>query len=227
MFSDTNANKHNPQTQIDLPAFLISLYPVTNEQFAEFIHQSGQLASSDLLWEGNRPPRDRLRHPVAGVTWLEALAYCEWLCEQTERSYTLPSEAQWEKAARGGDGRLFPWGNEWQPDRCNTNMEIITAVDAFPPQSAYGCYDMAGNVREWTSTLWGNSPQEPDALYAYPWTADGRRDNLTAPPTTRRIFRGGRGQAPNAYRCSARGHYAPGRSGPRQQRHGFRVVLTA
>ena len=214
-----------PLSAVDLPAYQIALYPVTNEQFAEFVQQTGRLVSSDLRWEGNRPPRERLRHPVTGVSWLEALAYCEWLSELTERPYTLPNEAQWEKAARGVDGRFYPWGNEWEDHRCNTDLEIETAVDAFPPQSPYGCYDMVGNGREWTTTLWGDSPREPDALYRYPWIADGRRDNLAAPPTTRRIFRGDRGEELTAYRCSARGHYAPNRSGPRQQRHGFRVVL--
>jgi iron(II)-dependent oxidoreductase len=226
LMGDDDVSLTAPQSTIDLPAYLISLFPITNEQFAEFIHQTGSVASSTLLWDGNRPPRDRLRHPVGGVTWLEALAYCDWLRETTDKPYTLPNEAQWEKAARGADGRLFPWGNEWQADHCNTDFGVITAVDAFPPQSAYGCYDMVGNVREWTSTLWGDSPHEPDVLYSYPWAADGRRDNLRAPSSTRRIFRGGQGAGPDAYRCSTRGHYAPSRSGPRQQRHGFRVVLT-
>lgn len=216
-----------PQTVVDLPAYAIGLYPVTNEQFAEFIRQTGRLASSDLLWQGNRPPTDTLNHPVTGVTWQEAVAYCDWLRHLTERPYALPSEAQWEKAARGVDGGLFPWGDAWENGRCNTDLTTVTAVDALPPQSPYGCFDMVGNAREWTTTLWGAAPREPDALYRYPWVADSRRDNLNAPITTRRIFRGGRGDNPAAYRCSARGHYAPNRSGPRQQRHGFRVILAS
>jgi formylglycine-generating enzyme required for sulfatase activity len=214
-----------PQTAVELSTYAIGLYPITNEQFAEFILQTGRLASSDLLWAGNRPPRDRLHHPVIGITWLEALAYCQWLADLTERPYTLPNEAQWEKAARGVDGRLYPWGNEWEDGRCNADLEAITVVDAFPPQSPYGCYDMVGNGREWTTTLWGDNPREPDALYQYPWQADGRRDSLNAPTTTRRIFRGGRGDELTAYRCSRRGTLLPDQSGPRRNRHGFRVVL--
>jgi formylglycine-generating enzyme required for sulfatase activity len=213
-----------PQTQVDLSAYRISLYPITNEQFAQFIRQTNRVASSEMLWEGNRPPHDRLRHPVMGVTWQEAVAFCQWLTDLTERPYILPSEAQWEKAARGVDGRLYPWGNEWDPACCNSDWEEITAVDAFPPQSDFGCYDMVGNAREWTTTLWGDAPREPADYYRYPWTEDGR-DNLDAPLTTRRIYRGGRGDGPTAYRCSRRNAYLPTRAGPRQQRHGFRVVL--
>jgi formylglycine-generating enzyme required for sulfatase activity len=214
----------SPQSQIDLPAYRISLYPITNEQFAQFIGQTNRAAGSELLWEGNRPPPDRLRYPVTGVTWQEALAFCQWLAELTERPYTLPNEAQWEKAARGVDGRLYPWGNEWDPARCNSDLDEVTAVDAFPPQSPYDCYDMVGNAREWTTTLWGDNPRQPADRYRYPWAEDGR-DDLNAPLTTRRIYRGGRGDGPTAYRCSRRNAYLPTRAGPRQQRHGFRVVL--
>jgi formylglycine-generating enzyme required for sulfatase activity len=226
LMGDNDMSHAAPQTAVDLPTYAIGLYPVTNEQFAEFVQQSGRLASSDLLWEGNRPPRDQLRHPVTGVTWQEALAYCQWLAELTERPYSLPNEAQWEKAARGVDGRLYPWGNEWEDGRCNDDLAVVTAVDAFPPQSPYGCYDMVGNGREWTTTLWGDNPREPESLYRYPWVGDGRRDSLNAPSTTRRIFRGGRGDDFSAYRCSRRGALLPDQSGPRRNRHGFRVVLT-
>jgi gamma-glutamyl hercynylcysteine S-oxide synthase len=214
-----------PQCVVDLPAYHIGLYPVTNEQFAEFIRQTGRLVDTNALWRGNKPPDNKLSHPVTGVTWREALAYCDWLSDLTERLYSLPSEAQWEKAARGSDGRLYPWGNEWAPDRCNTDFNFETAVDAFPPQSPYGCFDMVGNAREWTSTLWGDDSRQPDDLYRYPWTADGRRDSLSASPIIRRIFRGGRRKELAAYRCSVRGHYAPNRSASGQQGHGFRVVI--
>jgi formylglycine-generating enzyme required for sulfatase activity len=214
-----------PRHTVELPDYGIGRYPVTNEQFAEFIRQTNRIASRDLLWEGNQPPRDKLGHPVTGVTWLEARAYCDWLAALTERPYSLPSEAEWEKAARGTDGRLFPWGNEWADGRCHTDLESVAAVDAYPAQSSYDCYDMVGNTREWTTTLWGDAPREPDELYKYPWAADGRRDNLHAPATTRRVFRGGRGEGAAAYYCSKRGALLPDQSGPRRNRLGFRVVL--
>lgn len=213
-----------PEHVVNLPAYRIGLFPITNDQFAQFIYQTKQAASPDLLWDGNQPSREQRRYPVVGVTWEEAIAYCAWLSQLTERPYTLPNEAQWEKAARGTDGRLYPWGNTWEPTLCNNNLNEYTAVDAFPPQSPYGCYDMVGNGREWTTTLWGSDSREPDPRYRYPWADDGRNDP-TAPLTTRRIFRGGRGDEPTAYQCSRRGAYLPTRCGPRQQRHGFRIVL--
>ncbi|MEI2610482.1 MAG: SUMF1/EgtB/PvdO family nonheme iron enzyme [Candidatus Promineifilaceae bacterium] len=213
-----------PQSRVYLPAYRISRYPITNEQFYHFIHTAGRVASKELLWNGNQPPLDQLRPPVIGVTWQEALAYCQWLSNQTGKQYELPGEAHWEKAARGEDGRLYPWGNSWDTDLCNNNLDVITAVDVFPAQSPYGCYDMVGNAREWTTTLWGDSPSKPNERYGYPWANDGR-DNLSAPLTIRRIYRGGRGDSPTVYRCSTRGAYLPQRVGPRQQRHGFRVIL--
>ena len=223
MGSDTNEAKEAPQHTLELLAYRLGIYPVTNAEFAHFIWQTGRVAAKELLWEGNQPPPDQLHHPVMGVTWLEALAYCQWLSQETERHYSLPNEAQWEKAARGTDGRLYPWGNEWQPDRCNDDPNLVTAVNTYPPQTPYGCCDMVGNVREWTTTLWGDAAREPDGRYRNPWQAD-IRDNLQAPNTTRRIFRGGRGNSPIDYRCSKRGSYLPDRSGPRANRHGFRVM---
>jgi formylglycine-generating enzyme required for sulfatase activity len=214
----------DPEHVVGLPAYRLGVYPITNEQFAQFVRQTKRVASPDWLWDGNQPARGELKHPVMGVTWQEALAYCGWLSEVTERPYALPSEAQWEKGARGTDGRLYPWGNVWEPARCNDQLGMVTAVDAFPPQSPYGCGDMVGNAREWTTTLWGTAPREPAELYRYPWREDGR-DDVTAPPTTRRVFRGGQGDAPTAYQCHMRGAFLPTKGGPRPQRHGFRVVL--
>lgn len=215
-----------PQHTVELPAFHIGRYPVTNEQFAHFLRKTNRVAASELLWDGNRSPEGKDQHPVTGVTWYDALAYCQWLSEQTGRPYTLPSEAQWEKAARGADGARFPWGDGWDAERCNADPEAIVAVDARPAQIRWGdeeVYDLVGNAREWTATLWGASPRAPDDDYRYPWADDGR-DDLSAPRTTRRVFRGGRGEGPATYRCSARGSYLPERPGPRRNRHGFRVA---
>lgn len=224
MGSDVHDQAEAPQHVVELAAFRLGVYPLTNEEFAHFIWTTGRVAAKELLWDGNQPPDERLRHPVMGVTWVEALAYCQWLSQETGRAYSLPSEAQWEKAARGTDGRLYPWGDNWELKRCNTDPDSITAVDAFPAQSPFGCFDLVGNLREWTTTLWGDSPQQQASRYTNPWNADSR-DALDAPATTRRIFRGGRGSDPTDYRCSKRGSYLPDRPGPRHNRHGFRVVL--
>jgi formylglycine-generating enzyme required for sulfatase activity len=212
-----------PQHEVNLPAYWIAKYPVTNEQYAEFVRKTGRIVPPAAGWEGQNPPADRPNHPVSGVTWYDALAYCEWLSEQTSRHYKLPSEAQWEKAARGTDGRIYPWGDEWDPGRCNHGGKSVTAVDAYPEgESPYGCRDMIGNVREWTSTLWGDVLPSP--TFCYPW-ADDRREDLTASKYVLRVYRGGSADRGERPRCSARGAYFPDKSGPPRKRHGFRVVL--
>jgi formylglycine-generating enzyme required for sulfatase activity len=215
-----------PQHEVNLPAYRIGQYPVTNEQYAEFIRQTRRLVAPETGWEGLTPPADQLKYPVMGVTWHEALAYCDWLSQQTSRLYALPSEAEWEKAARGTDGRLYPWGNDWEAGRCNHGGDQTTPVDAYPPQSESGCYDMVGNVREWTSSLWGEKRLEPDSHFRYPWVNDRRRDDLTAPNHIYRVYRGGAfSDRITQLRCSARNGYAPDKPGPPYKRHGFRVVL--
>ena len=224
MGSDRDGPAEAPCHVVDLPAFAIGVYPVTNEQFARFIRDTRRVAGPALLWDGNRPPTDRLNHPVTGVTWHEASDYCLWLTQATGRPYALPTEAQWEKAARGTNGRVFPWGDEWQANRCHATPGDTAPVDAFPAQSIYGCHDMVGNAREWTLSAWGRDPRAPDRLSAYPWRDDGRNDP-DQPATTRRVFRGGRAADPSGYRCSARGGFLPDKPGPTGNRHGFRVVL--
>ncbi len=208
--------------------YRIGKYPVTNEQYAEFLRQTRRLVAPEAGWEGQTPPADKLNHPVAGVTWYDALAYCQWLSEQTGRQYSLPSEAQWEKAARGTDGRIHSWGDEWDASRCNHGSDQTTPVDAYPRgASPYGCYDMVGNVREWTSTLWGEKLRELDPKFYYPWDNDHRhREDLTASRHILRVYRGG-GAADKVeqLRCSARNAYFPDKPGPPRKRHGFRVVL--
>ena len=223
MGSDNANPEEAPLHRVELETYAICRYPITNEQFARFVWDTGRVADKALRWQGNEPPEDKLNHPVSGVTWYEALAYCEWLEAQSGRTYRLPNEAQWEKAARGEDGRRYPWGNEWQEGRCNTGDDF-TAVDAFAAQNAYGCYDMAGNAREWTLTAWGKQMSAPDRAFAYPWQAD-RRNDPDLPSTIWRIYRGGRFSEPAGYRCSARGAYLPDKRGPKSNRHGFRVVL--
>lgn len=222
MGEDTNPLA-TPQHPVTLPDFRMGIYPVTNAQYAEFIWDTKHTVGKELLWDGNQPPEGRLNHPVAGVTWYDAYDYCQWLSKQTGRSYTLPSEAQWEKGARGEDGRIYPWGNAWLPDRCNINLNELTTVDAFPAQSPYGCFDMVGNTREWTSTLWGTSSSKPDKRYRYPWSENGRNDPK-APPTVYRVFRGGRWRTASDHNCSLRRSYPPTDCGPKRNRHGFRIA---
>jgi formylglycine-generating enzyme required for sulfatase activity len=214
-----------PQHEVDLPAYRIGKYPVTNAQYAEFVHQTGHTITPEAGWRGQSPPADKLDHPVAGITWYDALAYCEWLSQQTKRTYGLPSEAQWEKAARGEDGRAYPWGDDWDPERCSYGHSQTTPVDAYPEGSSpYGCYDMVGNVGEWTRSLWGKTLRRPNPEFRYPW-ADDQREDVEASPYMLRVYRGGSARAnPRSLRCSARGRHFPDKVSPRT-RFGFRVVL--
>jgi formylglycine-generating enzyme required for sulfatase activity len=213
-----------PAHDVILPAYRIGKYPVTNRQYAEFISQMRQPVNPEAGWLGQSPSPDQLDHPVTGVTWYQAMQYCAWLSEKTGRHYTLPNEAEWEKAARGQQGTRYPWGNDWQEGCCNAQTSRITAVDAFPAQGPYGCFDLLGNAREWTLSLWGERRSEPDPAYCYPWADDGRSDPQ-ANTLVRRIFRGGAAEDPSEMTCTYRNAFAPDKSGPPGRRHGFRVVM--
>jgi formylglycine-generating enzyme required for sulfatase activity len=153
------------QHEVTLPGYWIGRYPVMVAQFRAFVEASGYEPTNRDSLEG---PGD---HPVVRVTWDDALAFCGWLSERSGALVTLPSEAEWEKGARGTDGRIYPWGDEWDPDRCNSKeggKGHTTRVGAYPDgASPYGLLDMAGNVWEWTRSLARDYPYNP---------ADGRED---------------------------------------------------
>jgi formylglycine-generating enzyme required for sulfatase activity len=214
-----------PQHEVTLPSFRIGKYPVTNIQYEYFISEKKVEVPRQLGWEGQRAPKGREQYPVTGVTWYEALAYCQWLSQQTKRPYTLPNEAQWEKACRAGEHCLYPWGNDFVPGRCNQGGESLAPVDHFPPQNEFGFYDLVGNIRQWTCTTWeqGDAPQPSP----YPWKEDGRND-LNANSETPRVLRGCSMKDPSLlHRCSARKGDLPERRGYTGARYGFRVLMRA
>jgi len=133
-----------PQHEVNLKAYRIDKYLVTNAQYARFIAATGHRAPSD--WKNGKIQQGVLMYPVTLVNWYDASAYAKWAGKR------LPTEPEWEKAARGTDGRRWPWGNEMDPSRLNTyynvgSANIVTAyVNGVSP---YGVYDMAGNVDEW------------------------------------------------------------------------------
>ncbi|HEY4689162.1 MAG TPA: bifunctional serine/threonine-protein kinase/formylglycine-generating enzyme family protein [Anaerolineae bacterium] len=143
-----------PQRTVELSEYWIGRCPVSNAEYAAFVQATGR--RSPEHWLGGRPPDDKENHPVVNVSWWDAAAYCRWLAEITGKPYRLPTEAQWEKAARGADGRIYPWGNRWDSRKCNAQEGGVgetTPVGAYGPagDSPYGCADMAGNVMEWVT----------------------------------------------------------------------------
>jgi formylglycine-generating enzyme required for sulfatase activity len=213
------------QTEITLRAYRIGKYPVTNAQYQEFVNQTKTLVAPALGWDGQRVPDGKENHPVAGVTFFEALAYCRWLSEKTGRSYSVPNEAQWEKACRGGGKSLYPWGDEFDDRRCNHGRADVAPVDQYPAQNEIGCFDLVGNVLQWTCTLWGKKRFPPDLRYAYPWKDDGR-NLLEANSEIRRVVRGSAmSYDVLSHRCSARSGQIPEDRGLAGARHGFRVVM--
>jgi formylglycine-generating enzyme required for sulfatase activity len=214
-----------PQHEVNLPAYRIGKYPVTNAQYEEFVRQTGRLVTPAMGWDGQRVPVELDKHPVVGVTFYDALAYCQWLSKKTGRKYSLPHEAQWEKACRGGNNFLYPWGHELDPSRSNQGCASVAAVDAYPAQNEFGLYDLVGNTRQWTATLWGEKRTQPDAKYAYPWK-DDQRNNIDANSQIRRVVRGSSMKDTNSnLRCSYRSGVIPEDPGLPGIRHGFRVVL--
>ncbi|MBI1802202.1 MAG: formylglycine-generating enzyme family protein [Chloroflexi bacterium] len=240
MGSDTSPwDDEEPQHRVNLPAYRIGKYPVTNAQYRRFVADDGYMRKWRGVWtnagwrwreenQSEKPaywdnPRWNLdNHPVVGVSWYEAIAYCNWLSKTTGRKFHLPREAEWEKAARGTDGRDYPWGDEFDKAKCNTNESGIgttTPVGIYADgASPCGALDMAGNVWEWCSSRWGQDFPKPD--FTYPYRADDGREDLQS--TDRRIVRGGSWDAPQGVaRCAFRLRNHPVN---RNSGSGFRVA---
>jgi formylglycine-generating enzyme required for sulfatase activity len=230
--------EESPQHMLTLAAFEIAQVPVTNALYMPFVAATG--AHPPISWRGATPPEHLADHPVVDVSWADANTFCEWLSRelatanhqpattdqelessvvgrQSSVVFRLPSEAEWERAARGTDGRTFPWGNIWDASRANTRdggRGGTSPIGAYAGgASPAGCLDMAGNVWQWTASL--------DALYPY-LPGDGREDP-GAPG--RRILRGGCYANPYGYaRCACRFRLAPM---VRNEFLGFRLARNA
>jgi formylglycine-generating enzyme required for sulfatase activity len=141
-----------PRHQVYLPEFWIARTPVTQGQYQAYVDAT-RVGAPDL-WEGSKPLPGMEEYPVVSVSWEDARRYCAWMTETMGRVHQLPTEAEWEKAARGTDGRAYPWGDEWDLTRCNTSesgLEAMAPVGGYPQgASPYGVLGMAGNVWEWT-----------------------------------------------------------------------------
>ena len=163
-----------PRYQAESEAFCIARLLVTQGQYADFVARTRRAPPSisradytrqgflvhpysewiPYLWARGRPPHDKLDHPVVLVSAPDAAAYCRW----RHPAGRLPSEAEWEKAARGTDGRVFPWGDSWEPDRLNSaarGPHGTTPVGRYAAGAGpFGVLDAVGNVFQWTSTRW-------------------------------------------------------------------------
>ncbi len=227
-----------------LPMYRIGKYPVTNAQYRRFVEAGGYTEKWCACWteEGwawrrandidqpgywNDPQWNLDNHPVVGVSWYEAVAYCNWLTTTTGEPYRLPTEAEWEKAARGplpspsqgeaaeGVGmRVYPWGNDFEQGEANTwesKIRQTSAVGLFPRgHSPYDLHDCAGNVWEWCATKWQASYQD----YA--------DDNDLSGDDTRCLRGGSWSNDQSSARVSARYRYSPVR---RFNGAGLRCVL--
>lgn len=136
------------EERLELPEFWIGKTPVTNGDYARFTASTNR--EPPKHWNGPTPPEPITDHPVVHVSWEDAVSFAEWAGKR------LPTQEEWEKAARGTDGRRYPWG-VWQEGRCNTEevgIGTTSPVGQFSPMgdSPYGCVDMAGNVFEWTAS---------------------------------------------------------------------------
>jgi formylglycine-generating enzyme required for sulfatase activity len=208
-----------PQHELTLPNYYIGRTEVTNAQFRPFVEGDGYTNPdywSDDGWtwrEVNNRTQPSLwnedefngdRQPVVGVSWYEAMAYARWLSAQTSDDYRLPTEAEWEKAACGTEGQIYPWGNEWKTGLANSfesTRDATTTVGNYPiGRSPYGALDMSGNVWEWTRSKYRDYPYDPD---------DGR-ENINNPEGTRFVLRGGSWVDPRTRnRCVFRGWDQP------------------
>lgn len=209
------------QGTVELPAYYIGRFEVTVAQYRAFVLDTGRAALPEAL----AAPPD---HPITQVTWADALAYCRWLQQrlldsdqtpaqlreklQAEWQLTLPTEAQWEKAARGAAGAIYPWGNQLEEGRANVGTGATRPVGSVPcPECQYGLSDMSGNVWELT-----RSPYQP-----YPFTDADDRDTLGADALW--VMRGGSfADGPANVRTAVRGGVDPG---VRNGTIGFRLAL--
>ena len=233
MGTDDGDADEKPMHTFQTYAFWLLQTPVTNAHYQPFVKAGGytqqplwtpagwQLRTQEKLtepwyWQDSR--WNDPKQPVVGVSWYEALAYANWLAQTTGEAIRLPTEAEWEKAARGDKGLQYPWGDQRPNEElCNFDGKVgkTTPVDRYPKgASLYGALDMAGNVWEWTAAQWVDNYTD----YASVVDNDPTRD-----PGARRVVRGGSGYFdPDFVRAASRSRYTPD---VRIDNLGFRVVV--
>ena len=185
-----------PQHRVNLGEYWLGKTEVTVEQFVLFVKTTGYAADTRAFRSGKE------KHPVNYVSWDDAVAFCKWVSDRSKLTVRLPSEAEWEKGARGTDGRIYAWGNQ-AIDRSRANyvdakVGDTTAVGKYSSfgDSLYGLQDMIGNVWEWTSSLY-----KP-----YPYNANDGRESDSSRDA--RVLRGGSFSNDDYYvRCAFRNYH--------------------
>jgi formylglycine-generating enzyme required for sulfatase activity len=209
MGSDDAAGNESPAHLVWVDAFAVSPYAVTTEEYARFLRATGHVAPP--LW-GSEGFADA-RQPVVAPSWHDAVAYCAWLSEAAGQRYRLPTEAEREKAARGGGIAKYPWGDDLPAEHRGGRDTALEPVDAYEP-NGYGLYGMASGVHEWCAD-W----------YADDYYAVSPSRNPTGPASSpRKVARGGSWRHHVRFtRCAARSALAPDKQ---FTDFGFRVVRT-
>lgn len=168
----------NPLHTARIAPFFIDVHPVSNAEYARFVSAAGHRVPK--LWMDGAPPPGDENHPVVWLSWFDASAYAEWAGKR------LPTEDEWEYAARGCDGREYPWGTDFSPERCNcraTGLGGTSPLGSFADGvSPFGCHDMSGNVWEWVAS-WREEARQQRVLRGGAWGS--------GPLSVRACFRGG------------------------------------
>jgi iron(II)-dependent oxidoreductase len=170
--------------------FYMARFTVTNLQYSLMARETG---APIIMSKG------KSQNPIVNISWQDAQKYVEWLNKKYKSElpngyrFRLPSEAEWEKAARGAEGNEYPWGDTFDKNKCNSQeggKGDTMPVGSYSPQgdSPYGCADMAGNVWEWTRSLWGTDWRAP--AFKYPYRFDDKREDETD-KSSYRVIRGG------------------------------------
>lgn len=224
-----------PAHEVTVGDFSIGMYPVTNGLYRQFIADTGR---HWLSQDGRQP--ERANSPAVDLTWHDARACCDWLTERwrasgriaADQRVRLATEPEWEYAARGPDTAIgkpdqavYSWPGAWAPDHANSEeagFNDTCPVGIFPKgRSPWGCYDLCGQIWEWTTTLWGDDMATPS--WKYPYTDDGR-EALDAAPRIRRVLRGGCFSSnKDKACCTYRGSLEPAGF---WRGNGFRVVVS-
>lgn len=216
MGADDQRADERPAHRVTLSAFRMAVLPVTNEEYSRFLAATGH--EEPRFWSD--PAFNSPRQPVVGVSWPDATAYCEWLSEETGSRFRLPTEAEWEKAAKGGvDGARYPWGDapfvlDGLAAGGRFEMTATWEVGRAPP-NPYGIIDIGFNVHEWCSDWY-------DAGY---YAVSPEADPQGPPTGVRKASRGGAWRhLVKVARCSARSSIPPDY---RYNDYGFRLAQDA